>query len=131
MQGIAYKIDGAPRLAWPAVTEIMDADGNPTGETVSNIGQLIAALPRGTAYEIIEDADAEAWWAANQPAAEKIRQHNAPIMAALNGIDRQSARALRAIVAGTATDDDRAMLTELNTRADALRAQLSKEHRHG
>ena len=33
MQGIAYLIDGKPRLTWPAMTEteVLDADGEPTG----------------------------------------------------------------------------------------------------
>ena len=65
MQGIAYKINGEPRLTWPAVTDVLDGDGNPTGETATNLEQLIAALPEG--IELIDESEAEAWWAANQP----------------------------------------------------------------
>lgn len=48
------------------------------------------------------------------------------IRAELAGIDSQAVRPLRAIVAGTATDEDRARLAELETRADKLRAELDK-----
>jgi hypothetical protein len=127
MQAIAYKIDGNPVLTWPAAIQSTDENGLPIGEPTQNFEPSIAALPPGTLYELIDEADVPAWLAANQPPAEKARQHNAPIMAELAEIDRKSARALRAIVAGTATDDDRAMLTELNARADALRGQLLPE----
>ena len=74
MQAIAYKINGAPRLTWPTVTvtDILDTDGNPTGETVStdNLQSLIAALPQGTEYELVDEADTATWWAANQSAEE-------------------------------------------------------------
>lgn len=48
------------------------------------------------------------------------------IRAELAEIDSQAVRPLRAIVAGTATDEDKARLTELEARADALRAELDK-----
>lgn len=48
------------------------------------------------------------------------------IRAELAEIDSQAVRPLRAIVAGTATDEDRARLAELEARADALRAELDK-----
>ena len=63
MQGIAYKINGEPRLTWPAVT--IDEE---TGAETTNLADLIAALPEGVAYELVTEAEAEAWWAANQPA---------------------------------------------------------------
>lgn len=63
-----------------------------------------------------------------EPTEEELRAaREEAIIAELDEIDRKSARALRAIVAGTATDDDRAMLTELNAQAEALRAQLQQE----
>lgn len=62
-QGIAYKINGEPRLTWPAVT--IDEE---TGAETTNLADLIAALPEGVAYELVTEAEAEAWWAANQPA---------------------------------------------------------------
>lgn len=48
------------------------------------------------------------------------------IKAELAEIDSLAVRPLRAIVAGTATDEDRARLAELEARADALRAELDK-----
>lgn len=68
MKGIAYKINGSPRLTWPVVSEVLDGEGNPTGETADNLDDLIAALPAGTEYQLIDEAEADAWWAANQPA---------------------------------------------------------------
>jgi hypothetical protein len=69
MQIIAYKINGEPCSISPAVaeTDILDADGNPTGETTTtdNLQQLIAALPAGTEYELVDAADAASWWEDN------------------------------------------------------------------
>lgn len=48
------------------------------------------------------------------------------IRAELAEIDSLAVRPLRAIVAGTATDEDRARLAELEARADKLRAELDK-----
>jgi len=48
------------------------------------------------------------------------------IIAELADIDALSARPIRAIVAGTASDDDRAKLAEIEARAPGLRAKLSK-----
>lgn len=48
------------------------------------------------------------------------------IRAELAEIDSLAVRPLRAIAAGTATDEDRARLAELETKADALRAELDK-----
>lgn len=42
----------------------------------------------------------------------------------LAAVDAESARPLRAIVAGTATDEDRTRLADLEARAQALREQL-------
>lgn len=47
------------------------------------------------------------------------------IQASLDRIDLASARPLRAIVAGSATDEDRARLEELDQQAAALRLELS------
>ena len=63
MQGIAYKINGEPRLTWPAVT--VDSE---SGVESNNLAELIAALPEGVAYEMVDEAEAVVWWAANQPA---------------------------------------------------------------
>lgn len=47
------------------------------------------------------------------------------IFAELAAIDAASARPLRSILVGTATDDDRARLAELEARAAELRAELA------
>ena len=48
-----------------------------------------------------------------------------PILVRLTEIDAASARPLRAILVGSATDDDRARLVELDEQAAALRAELA------
>ncbi len=50
----------------------------------------------------------------------------AAILAELDALDKRSARALRAVVAGTATDGDRAILAEIETKARSLRVALVK-----
>lgn len=57
------------------------------------------------------------------PGAGEVRR--AEIMDALAAIDVASARPLRAILVGTATDGDRARLAELEEQAATLRIELS------
>lgn len=64
-------------------------------------------------------------------AAEQARDaERAAILAELDALDRRSARALRAVVAGTATDEDKAALAKIEHEAIALRARLAGEHGH-
>ena len=57
---------------------------------------------------------------------ESIRARKAlEIVAELDALDRRSARAIRAVVAGTATDEDRAALAKIEGEAIALRARLA------
>jgi len=58
-------------------------------------------------------------------AAEAREQERATILAELDALDRRSARALRAVVAGTATDEDKAKLVEIETEAVSKRARLA------
>ena len=44
----------------------------------------------------------------------------------LEEIDRQAVRPLRAIAAGTATDEDRSVLAELEAQAEEIRAQMTE-----
>ena len=44
----------------------------------------------------------------------------------LDEIDRQAIRPLRAIAAGTATDEDRRILSELEAQAEEIRAQMAE-----
>lgn len=53
---------------------------------------------------------------------EKIEE----LKAQLDEIDRQAIRPLRAIAAGTATDEDRETLAELEKQAEDIRAELAE-----
>lgn len=46
------------------------------------------------------------------------------ILAELDVLDKRSARALRAVVAGTATDEDKAALAAIEAEAVSLRSRL-------
>lgn len=60
------------------------------------------------------------------PSSEQLAAiRRAEILAELAAIDTASARPLRAILVGSATDADRARLTELDDQAAALRAELA------
>lgn len=61
--------------------------------------------------------------ASQVPSPEAVRK--AEILAELAAIDAASARPLRAILVGSATEEDRARLTELDEQAAALRAELA------
>ena len=59
-------------------------------------------------------------------AAKQAReQERAAILAELDALDRRSTRALRAVVAGTATDDDKAALAAIEAEAVSKRARLA------
>jgi hypothetical protein len=58
--------------------------------------------------------------------AEARDAERAAILAELDALDRRSARAIRAVVAGTATDDDKAALAKIEHEAIALRARLAE-----
>lgn len=57
--------------------------------------------------------------------AQLYEQRRNEILGALNQIDAASARPLRAILVGSATEEDRARLTALDDQAAALRAELA------
>ncbi len=58
--------------------------------------------------------------------AQAIEAERAAILAELDALDKRSARALRAVVAGTATEEDKAKLTEIETEAVSKRARLAE-----
>lgn len=60
--------------------------------------------------------------AAEQDSEEKT----AELKAQLDEIDRQAIRPLRAIAAGTATEEDREILAELERQAEEIRAELAE-----
>jgi hypothetical protein len=129
MQAIAYTIDGAPRLTWPAVTEteVLDNDGNPTGETVTtdNLQTLVADLPPGTDYTLVTEHEAAAWWAANQSPEALAEHRRAAIQARLVAIDAASVRPLRAIAQDEAVQADHDRLAALDAEAAELRLELA------
>ena len=60
-------------------------------------------------------------------AAKQAREaERSAILAELDALDRRSARALRAVVAGTATEEDKAKLAKIEDEAVALRARLAE-----
>ena len=71
---------------------------------------------------IVMQTQAEVDAAASAQASE---QERAAILAELDALDRRSTRALRAVVAGTATDDDKAALAAIEAEAVSKRARLA------
>lgn len=57
-------------------------------------------------------------------AAQETAETNAPLLAQLDALDAKSVRPLRAVLAGTATDEDRAKLAAIEAQAAALRGRL-------
>jgi len=58
--------------------------------------------------------------------AKQAREsERAATLAELDALDRRSVRALRAVVAGTATDEDKAKLAEIETEAVSKRSRLA------
>ena len=53
-----------------------------------------------------------------------IEEERTAILAELDALDKRSARALRAVVAGTATDEDGAALAAIEAEAVSLRSRL-------
>lgn len=84
-------------------------------------GSQDAFIPVG--FVPMDRAEVAAHIAANTPPVSAMRR--AGILAELAAIDAASARPLRAILVGSATEEDRARLTELDEQAAALRAELA------
>ena len=79
-------------------------------------------LRGGAAVRIAMQTQAQVDAKAAMQAREAER---AAILAELDALDKRSAHALRAVVAGTATDEDRAALAKIEDEAIALRARLA------
>lgn len=58
--------------------------------------------------------------------AASRESERAAILAELDALDRRSARALRAVVAGTATDEDKSALAKIEDEAVSKRARLAE-----
>lgn len=78
-------------------------------------------IPSSLVPMTAEEIDAHLAQYAPSATAQRIDE----LLAQLDSIDTQSARPLRAIVAGTATDDDRAKLAGLEAAAAAARTELA------
>lgn len=61
-----------------------------------------------------------------EPAAQAAAEPTVSIKNQLADIDYQSVRSLRAIAAGTATEEDRSVLNSLEEQAQSLRQQLAE-----
>ncbi|SEC74711.1 hypothetical protein [Pseudomonas anguilliseptica] len=93
-------------------------------------GQVHALEADGSQDYIIQSswqpktpAEAEALCAERLKPVASVRR--AELLAELAAIDAASARPLRAILVGSATEEDRARLTELDEQAAALRRELA------
>lgn len=71
------------------------------------------------------DTALEAWGLTAEEVAEQEKQaHKKELMAQLDELDLKAIRSLRAIQAGTGTEQDEQKLAELEEQAAAIRAEL-------
>ena len=61
-----------------------------------------------------------------EPSSHKKQKRTDELKKQLKELDEKSARAVRAILAGTATDEDKTLLADIETQAEALRQQIKK-----
>ncbi len=123
----------------------LDQDGRYVGQTYADPDPLTPAawlIPGDcidTAPPTISNGQ-EAWWVDGgwemrdisapaiedaPPPSDPIAQRRAEILGELATLDAASARPLRALALGTATDADQARLAELDARAASLRQELA------
>lgn len=78
--------------------------------------------------EIKETDEAlEAWGLTEEEIAKKQREERInELKGKLKEIDEKSARSMRAVLADTATAEDRAYLAQLETQAEAYRAEIKQ-----
>lgn len=76
----------------------------------------------------VEQAYNGAWYVAGyapeEPESEKKAKRKAELIAELDALDLKCIRAIRAIQAGTGTEDDTARLAELEEQAEEIRKEL-------
>jgi len=73
------------------------------------------------------DTALEAWGLMAQEIADKEKQvRKAELISQLDALDLKCIRSLRAIQAGTSTDEDVAKLAELEEQAEAIRKQIKE-----
>lgn len=76
----------------------------------------------------VEQAYNGGWYLKGYAPQESQEEKNAKLVAELkiqlSSLDEKSSRSMRAILAGTATDDDRAFLANIETQAEAIRERI-------
>lgn len=79
-------------------------------------------------YEIKETLTAlEAWGLTEEEQAEQQKQaHKAELIAQLDALDLKCIRSMRAIQAGTGTEEDTTKLAELEEQAEQIRQQIKE-----
>ena len=79
-------------------------------------------------YEIRETKDElQAWGLTEEEKAQKEKEAQIALLKAqLVKVDEKSSRSIRAIVAGTATEEDRTFLENLEIQAEDLRRQIKE-----
>ena len=87
---------------------------------------FIVAQNHTNGYEIKETETAlEAWgYTEEEQQAQAKEAHKKELVAELDALDLKCIRALRAIQAGTGTEDDTARLAELEAQAEEIRQEL-------
>ena len=77
-------------------------------------------------YEIRETKDElQAWGLTEEEKAQKEKEAQIALLKEqLVKVDEKSARSMRAVLAGTATDEDRAFLNQLELQAEDYRRQI-------
>lgn len=94
--------------------------------TQSQRFDFVAEQNHRKGYEIKETEKAlEAWGYTQEEQAEKDKEiHILNLKKQLSELDSKSARSMRAILANTATEDDRQFLANLEQQAEDLRQQI-------
>lgn len=89
---------------------------------------FIVAQNHQNGYEIKETSTAiEAWGFTEEERAEQQKQaHKAELIAQLDALDLKCIRSMRAIQAGTGTEEDTAKLAELEAQAEQIRQQIKE-----
>lgn len=79
-------------------------------------------------YEIKEtDTALEAWGFTDEEKSTQEKQaHKTELIAQLDALDLKCIRSIRAIQAGTSTEQDSAKLTELEEQAEMIRQQIKE-----
>lgn len=103
--------------------EITDSMINPGAVIIPDSSELAAKAMQYRRVSVTTDENGRAVDAVEIP-DEPDRE--AELLAELARLDLQTVRPLRAIAAGTATDEDRHRLSELEKKAEGLRGEMAE-----